>query len=138
MMTHLDLLISGIAVPFALSAVALLGYIVGLRHRKPTRSSPGLTNRLREKMDRTDELLSNMDSVSRQLRRHLAARHAAMLHCRQQIEDLTRQGSHIKWKDEASAIGSLLDPADKLTREIALAYDELRRSSRMLSELRAS
>lgn len=137
MITHLNLLISGIAVPFALSAVAMLGYLVGLRHRQPTRSSPGPTNRLRAKMDRTDELLSNMDSVSRQLRRHLAAHHANMLHCRQQIEDLTRQGSHIKWKDEAAAIGSLLDPADKLTREIALAYDELRRSSRMLSELRA-
>ncbi len=137
MTSFIPLLISGIAAPFALSLVALLGYFVGLRHRQsPEDTTARETNVLHAKMNHADALLKQMDTVSRQLRHHLAAHHAALRHHRQQIVELSRQ-NRLGERYEDATIDSLLAPTDQLTREIALAYDQLRRDSRKLSQLRA-
>lgn len=137
MLTNLQFLLGSIAAPVALSVFALLGYLVGLQQRRATQSTDRRTVSFQEKRDRTDQLLREIDSVSQQLREHLAARHAAMLHCRQKIEQMSHLGSHIKWTDDDAALSGLLDPTDELTHEIAMAYDQLRRDSHKLSELRA-
>jgi hypothetical protein len=122
----------GLTGPVALALVALLGYFVGYhQRRRAARSSVSLMS-----LDETDALIDKIESISNQLRQTMATHHSTVSRCREQIRVLSE--SHVSDADTAPHIHlqALLAPTDRLSQDIALAYDELRQHTHALARLR--
>ena len=127
---------AGLTLPVAFSSVAFLGYLAGLAHRNKTAGSQDQMAAVQRKVERADELIRRIESVSKQLRRHLAAHHANVHHCREKLQHLKQGELSTGDQQMAIAVSDILTPAEQLTHEIATAYDELRKHSRDLAKLR--
>ncbi len=129
----MGIVITGLAAPVALAAVALIGYLVGHRQRQ-TRANEML--QLTSKLDHANALIAQVESVSDQLRRSMATHHSTVTHCREQIQILSER--HHSDTDPAHHmhLQEVLGPAKRLSDDIAHAYDELRQHSRSLQRLR--
>jgi hypothetical protein len=122
----------GLTGPVALALVALLGYIVGYHQRRRAPSD----NLFLMSLDQTDALIDKIESISNQLRQSMATHHSAVNRCREQIRVLSE--SHVSDTDTAPHVHlqALLAPTDRLSQDIALAYDELRQHTHALARLR--
>jgi hypothetical protein len=122
----------GLTGPVALALVALLGYFVGYCQRR--RASDDRVSPM--SLDETDALIDRIESISNQLRQSMATHHYTVSRCREQIRVLSE--SHVSDTDTAPHVHlqALLAPTDRLSQDIALAYDELRQHTRALTRLR--
>ncbi len=127
----MDFLNSALTTPVALAVVALLGYLVGRRRPQPV---PGLDTATRRLQD-ANNLIVQVESISDQLRRSMAAHHCTVSRFHEQFRTLSQQpddaepAHHIHLRD-------MLAPAQRLTDDIAQAYDELRQQTCALQRLR--
>lgn len=122
----------GLTAPVALALVALLGYLVGSHRRRQQRVE-------REpfwSVDQTDALIDRIESISNQLRQSMAEHHSTVKHCREQIRVLSEGHSADSDNSRHPHLQAILAPTDRLTRDIAQAYDELRRHTHALTRLR--
>lgn len=121
----------GLTGPVALALVALLGYFVGYRRR---RAADGRMSPL--SLDETDALIEKIESISNQLRQSMATHHYTVSRCREQIRVLSE--SHVSDTETTPHVHlqTLLAPTDRLSLDIALAYDELRQQTHALARLR--
>ena len=127
----MGLTITGLTAPVALALVALVGYLVGRRRRHEAMGVPALPT-----ADETDALIEKIEHVSNQLRQSMATHHSTVNRCREQIRVLSE--SHSADSDSAPHmhLQAILGPTDRLSHDIALAYDELRQHTRDLARLR--
>ncbi|MHB8953515.1 MAG: hypothetical protein ACYC4U_11140 [Pirellulaceae bacterium] len=128
----MDGTIIGLTGPVALALVALLGYLVGTRRRPATPASAADDAAAAE----TDALIEKIAHISDQLRQSMATHHSTVGRCREQIRVLSE--SHSSDSDSAPHmhLQAMLGPTDRLSHDIALAYDELRQQTRKLAGLR--
>ncbi|NLX54013.1 MAG: hypothetical protein GXY58_02755 [Planctomycetaceae bacterium] len=128
----MDITLLGLTSPAALAAVALLGYIVGRRRRRVAFSSDPLPQLLAD----TNAVIARIESISNQLRQTMASHHSTVNRCREQIRVLSE--GHGPDGDAARHVHlqALLAPTDRLSHDIALAYDELRQQICVLARLR--
>jgi hypothetical protein len=128
----MGLTLVGLATPVALALVAFLGYCVGRRNWN------GHTDRPAEQhtQEKADAIIERIEHISNQLRQSMATRHSTVNRCREQIRLLSE--AHSPESDSARHIHlqAMLGPTERLTHEIAIAYDELRQHSRHLEQLR--
>ncbi len=128
-------MLTGIAGPMALAVVALVGYWIGLRKRNELDAALQEVEDSKRNLYRADSVIRQVESVSAQLRRHLAAHHASVRHCQEQIRQLGEQMEPASEADDRTVVRRVLEPTDAVATEIATAYNELRTHMRTLSEL---
>jgi hypothetical protein len=128
----MDIIIASMTAPVALALVALLGYWVG-RHR---RSSEGSGDVSRSSTPDAEQLIARIESISNQLRQSLAASHCTVTRYREEIRILSERHAadaegtpHMHWQ-------AVLDPTERLSHDLAVAYDELRQHTHALARLR--
>jgi diguanylate cyclase len=128
----MDITIIGLTSPVALALVALLGYIVGHHQRRPQQQEPPSLLTL----DETDALIDEIEGISNQLRQSMATHHVAVSRCREEIRVLSEH--HASDPDDAHHmhLQAMLAPTDRLSHDIAQAYDELRQHTHALARLR--
>ena len=80
-----------------MALVALLGYFVGYRRRRP--ASDARVSPL--SLDETDALIEKIESISNQLRQSMATHHCTVSRCREQIRVLSE--SHVSDTDNRPA-----------------------------------
>ena len=131
----MGIVITGLAAPVALAVVALIGYLVG-HHQRRSRANKMLE--LNSKLDHTNALIAQVESVSDQLRRSMAAHHSTVMRCRDQIELLSRRHANGSEPAHHMQLQDVLGPTQRLSEDIAHAYDELRQHSRSLQRLRGT
>jgi hypothetical protein len=129
----MDFWITGLTAPVALAAVALLGYLVG-RHR--TRVIVD-TAAARRKLHQARTVISAVETISRQLRRNLATHHSTVCRYRDQISALGDPTAGSTPHTRSEEIHQMLVPTEQLSRDIAVAYDEIRQHTRALARLKA-
>ncbi len=129
----MGLTLIGLATPVALALVACLGYLVGRRSWKET-GGRSVAPRVPEQ---ADAIIERIEFISNQLRQSMATHHSTVNRCREQIRLLGE--AHTADSDSARHmhLQAMLGPTERLTHEIAIAYDELRQHSRNLEQLRA-
>ena len=127
----MGLTITGLTAPVALALVALVGYLVGRQRRREAMGVPPLPT-----LAETDALIEKIAHVSNQLRQSMATHHSTVNRCREQIRVLSE--SHSADSDSAPHmhLQAILGPTERLSHDIALAYDELRQHTRDLARLR--
>ena len=125
--------ITGLATPVALACVALIGYLVGNRKRR--KRAQGMLE-LNSKLDQANALIARVESVSNQLRQSMATHHSTVTRCREQIQVLSDSHSGDTDLSHHMRLQDVLGPTQRLSDDIAHAYDELRQHTRTLRSLR--
>jgi hypothetical protein len=129
----MDIWITGLTAPVALAAVALLGYL-STRRRRRIKSQAKV---VQHKMHRANTVIKQLEIISQQLRRNLAEHHSTVSRCHEQIREFGERGEYMSIHDHVQDIRDMLAPTERLSREIATAYDELRRHSTTLKHLKS-
>jgi hypothetical protein len=129
----MDLVISGLAAPVALGSVALIGYLVA-RHGRRTKAHHRLE--LSIKLDQANALIERVEQLSDQLRRSMANHHSTVTNCTKQIQILSDRHSSDTDQAHHMHLQDVLGPTQRLSDDIAHAYDELRQHTRALRSLR--
>ncbi len=130
----MDLMLLQLAAPVALACVALLGYLVGrVRRRGSSARRVDWTNR----MERANALIAQAESLSDQLRRVMATHHSTVSRCQQQIQILSQGHDSAPDPAHLTQLQAMLAPTQELSDDIAHAYDQLRRHSHALRNLRS-
>lgn len=130
----MGLTLVGLATPVALALVACLGYLVGRRSWKEPASAT--SERGGPDLDKTDAIIERIEFISNQLRQSMATHHSTMNRCREQIRLLSEAHSSDSDAAPHMHLQAMLGPTERLTHDIAEAYDELRQHSRNLEQLR--
>ncbi len=125
--------ITGLTAPVALAAVALFGYLFGRRRRRFAAQDTAV----KLQMHRANSMINQLETISQQLRRNLAEHHSTVSHCHEQIRALGDRGEYMNIHEHVQGIREMLAPTERLTRDIAAAYDELRRHATTLQHLRS-
>lgn len=124
----------GLTAPVALALVALIGYAFGRRQKRRTRNE----SLVDAKLLRANQLLDQVESISDRLRRSMAATHSNVSRCCEQIQEMNdRAQASAASAPQRQPLEEILGPTSRLSRDIAHAYDELRRHTRELSRLRS-
>jgi hypothetical protein len=128
----MNILVASMTAPVALALVALLGYWAG-RHRRATGS---LARAHQPATADPDQLIARIESISNQLRQSLAASHCTVTRYREEIRILSERHAadaegtpHMHWQ-------AVLAPTERLSHDLAVAYDELRQHTHALARLR--
>ena len=129
----MELIITGLTAPVALAAVAVIGYLVGRARRR--RFFDGRI--AAQALEQAGALIEQMEQISNRLRQSMATHHSTVHNCREQIRKLSESHSADTDPSHHMHLQDVLGPADRLSQDIAMAYDELRRHSRALADLRS-
>lgn len=124
----MDMWILGIPTPVALAAVAVMGYLVGRRYRAGNRAAEGA----RRELQRAEAVIRDLETISQQVRRSLAAHHSSVLRFKEQVARLSRQREDAAWQELSNEAERMLQPTMALSTKIAHAYDEIRRHTNSL------
>jgi hypothetical protein len=129
----MDIWMTGLTAPVALAAVALLGYLATRRRRRLKAQAMVAQH----KMCQANTVINQLETISQQLRRNLAEHHSTVSRCHEQIREFGERGEYMSIHEHARDIRDMLAPTERLSREIATAYDELRRHSSTLKHLKS-
>lgn len=128
----MDILVASTTAPVAIALVALLGYWVGRRRR----CSSDFEELSRTSAGEAEQLIARIESISNQLRQSLAASHCTVTRYREEVRVLSERHAadvdgapHMHWQ-------AVLAPTERLSHDLAAAYDELRRHTHALTSLR--
>jgi len=120
------------------SCVAFLSVLLARRssgrrqHRRKAEEMLELASRL----DKASALIAKVESVSDELRRAMAAHHSTLAHYRDQMQMLSNKQFLDLDPAHHTHLQEALKPTQRLSDDIAHAYDELRRHTRSLQRLR--
>jgi hypothetical protein len=130
----MGILTAGLAAPVALAVVAMIGYLAGRRRKQPSFDWDAINRKLAH----ANDLIVKAESISDQLRRSMATHHCTVSRFREQFQRLSDQ--HRQDTDPAHHmhLQEMLGPTERLSDDIALAYDELRQQAQALERLRNS
>lgn len=118
--------------PTALALVTLLGYWAGRRARPLKRTAgTGIPS-----PPDTDQLLARIESISNQLRQSLAASHCRVTRYQEEIRILSQHHGAGPEGVPPAHCQAVLGPTERLSHELAVAYDELRQHTHALAQLR--
>lgn len=115
--------------PVALATVALIGYLMGRKTNRSAGTSEFNGNR---ELRRAENVIRELESISREVRRNLASHHASILRFKERINQLGGLHDGSTWQELSDEAERVLKPTLKLSTQIAHAYDEIRQQTNML------
>lgn len=115
----------------ALAAVALIGYLFGRRTRDLPEPEP-TDNILQAELARATSLARDLSEVTMRVRRELAAHQGEIAEFQRRVEHLQAEQSDAVWHRLSAEAENLLGPTLKLSTNLSLAYDQLRKQSTQL------
>ncbi len=123
-------------VTVALAAIALIGYLFG--HR--TRRSPAHQTdpQLLGELSRAREVAKELQQIAQRIRSDVALHQTSIEQFSQCVQTLGDDESIDAWQELSAEAESLLAPIMKLTSNLSLAYDQLRKQSRQLMNFAGS
>ncbi len=120
----------------ALAAVALLGYLFGRRSRNSV-SVPG-DLKLNHELSRASSIAIELQQIAARIRNDVASHQSNISQFKARVANLKTQKTDDGWQALSSEAETLLAPTMKLTSELSLAYDQLRKQSLLLMNFAGS
>ena len=123
----------GILLPntVALGAVALLGYMFGRSALRRPQADP---NQMRREFQRAREVVSELERISLEMRRHMATHHGSIAQIHQRLATLQSQAVDESTLAFCRDAEQLLSPSRNMSQDMTHAYDALRKQSAKLTD----
>jgi diguanylate cyclase (GGDEF)-like protein len=128
----------GLPIPIALAVVALVGYVIGRRFARQIPANLDATGR--RELQRAEQVIRELEEISRDVRRNLARHEASIGRFRERVGHLSKAQDPAGWQALSEEAERVLKPTLKLSAQMAHAYDEIRQQTNMLmlfTEVRA-
>ncbi len=116
--------------PVALSAVALIGYLVGRRNREQQQLSSEV--QARRELKRAQAVAKELERIAVAVRRSIATHHSSVLKFKDRVSSLGGDQQEAAWQELCCEAEGMLKPTLKLAAQLASAYDEIRQQSNNL------
>lgn len=116
--------------PVAVSAVALIGYLVGRRKREQTQLSNEV--QARRELKRAQAVAKELERIAVAVRRSIATHHSSVLKFKDRVSTLGTDQKEAAWQELCTEAEGMLRPTLKLAAQLATAYDEIRQQSNNL------
>ena len=114
----------------ALASVALLGYMFGRSALRRPHADP---NQMRREFQRAREVVSELERISMQMRRHLATHHGSIAQIHQRLVSLQSEAVDEPAKAFCRDAQQLLMPTKQMAQDMTHAYEALRKQSSKLT-----
>jgi diguanylate cyclase (GGDEF)-like protein len=124
----MDLSVLSLPTPVALAAVAVLGYLFG---RRRTVQQTELVHARRE-LKRAKAVIRELEAISDHVRNSLAQHQSSMLTFKDRLANLGGENQGQAWQQLCEEAERILRPTQKLSNEMAQAYDEIRQQTHLL------
>ncbi|MEZ6109688.1 MAG: GGDEF domain-containing protein [Pirellulaceae bacterium] len=118
------------SLPAALAVVATLGYIVG--RQQVARKVMVAERPNRFELKRAKAIIRDLECVSQQVRGSLAEHHASLVAFKNRVTELSKASDPTACQDLAGEAERVLKPTLMLSKQISLAYEEIRQQTGML------
>jgi len=129
MFEALNITLPGISIPVALSAVALIGYLMGRSRRGADSAEQSAAIR---DLKRARVVVRDLETMSSDIRSGLQS-HTLALQCfKARLNQMGRAHEGVSWRDLSEEAECILKPTMHLARQMGNAYDELRQHSHAL------
>jgi diguanylate cyclase len=116
--------------PVAVSAVALIGYLVGRRKREQMQVSTEV--QARRELKRAQAVAKELERIAVAVRRSIATHHSSVLKFKDRVSSLGGDRKEANWQELCGEAEGMLKPTLKLAAQLATAYDEIRQQSNNL------
>ncbi len=116
--------------PVAVSAVALIGYLVGRRKREQMQVSTEV--QARRELKRAQAVAKELERIAVAVRRSIATHHSSVLKFKDRVSSLGSDKKDANWQELCGEAEGMLKPTLKLAAQLATAYDEIRQQSNNL------
>ena len=121
--------LSILSAPVALALVALVAYLIG---RGKKRGHENDLTRARRELKRAQTVARQLEAITEQVRRSLAAHHASVARFKDRVFELSGDDKEQGWQQLCDEAEEMLKPTLRLADQIAGAYDEIRQQSNEL------
>src|SRR5690242_3979101 len=116
----------GLPVTFALSTIALIGYLFGNRTRA---IKAEFDERRQQEMDRAARIAWQLESIATRVRQDLVVHHSQLATFKKQLRQAQENGQDKAWEKLCSEAEAMLGPTMQLAQQLSRAYDEIRQQS---------
>ena len=116
----------GLPVTFALSTIALIGYLFGNRTRA---IKAEFDERRQQEMDRAARIAWQLESIATRVRQDLVVHHSQLATFKKQLRQAQEDGQDKAWEKLCSEAEAMLGPTMQLAQQLSRAYDEIRQQS---------
>ncbi len=135
-LTFFESLQGPLPVTAALAAIALIGYLFGQRTRQS--QSHQADPQLFGELSRAREVAKELRQIAQRIRTDVALHQTSIEQFNQRVQVLESDASVDAWQKLSAEAESLLAPTMKLTSNLSLAYDQLRKQSSQLMNFAGS
>jgi diguanylate cyclase len=111
---------------FCVAVLTAMAYLFSRGSRRAREQNP-----VCRETQRAKAVIRELENISSQVHRSLAAHHASLLQFRSRIDGLTREGP-VAWRELSEEAERMLRPTMRLSHEMAHAYDEIRQQTNLL------
>lgn len=115
-----------------LISMGIITYVAGRRQRR--RMAERMLE-LTSRLDHAGTLIARVESISERLRCAMATHHSTLAHCHDEIQVLSDKHSDGADPAHHMHLQEALQPTQRLSDDIAHAYDELRQHTRAFRHL---
>ena len=139
---NMELIANTLSVPgyvsdtMALAAVALIGYLVGHRTRRP--SAAPVDKKLGAELSRAARIAKELQLVAERIRKEVALHQSSISRFKSQLGRAHDENIDDAWRTLAGEAEDLLAPTMKLASNLSAAYDQLRQQSTKLMNFAGS
>jgi diguanylate cyclase len=113
----------GLPVTFALSTIALIGYLFGNRTRA---IKAAFDDRRQQELDRAARIAWQLETIATRLRQELVTHHSQLASFKRQLRQAQNEGHDKAWEQLCSEAEAMLGPTMQLAHQLSRAYDEIR------------
>ncbi|QDS99714.1 GGDEF domain-containing protein [Adhaeretor mobilis] len=117
----------------AFAAIATLGYLFGKRTRHVNSSTEEKPEgSLHTELNRAKQIAGGLQDVTLNIRKELAGHHAKIAEFQKHVRQIQEEDNEDAWKTLSEKAEAILGPTLRLTTNLSLAYDQLRKQSAQL------
>lgn len=120
----------------ALAAVALIGYLVGHRTRRP--SVAEVDEKLNSELSRAVRIAKELQQVAGRIRKEVARHQSSISQFQSRVDHVKHSDPDDAWQTLTGEAEALLAPTMKLATNLSAAYDQLRQHSSQLMNFAGS
>ena len=119
----------GVSSAFALSAVALIGYLFGRSQRTQPEAENGASDEIR----RASRIANQLEQIADELRQDLAYHRSKVEHFKAQLRRAAGQPGDEGWERLRDEAENMVGPTLQLVSQLSTAYDKIRQQSQSLA-----
>lgn len=117
---------------FILGGVSLLGWVAVVGWRRYDRHRRAAAAEKAIDLQRAHTIITELETISQQVRRSLAAHQGSILRFKQRVNSLTHT-DETSVREISTEAEKVLEPTEMLAKQIAAAYEQIRRQSSLLN-----